>query len=81
MINECDENGFDFQDVERGLLYLKNIGNGPATNINVLIQVENIKVRYKARFNNQNSNVTANSIRQGEESAISFIITNGTICG
>lgn len=79
MINEYDENGADLQEVERGLLYLKNVGNGPTTNIDVLVSVENIKVKYRARFTNQNTMVTSNSIRQGEESAISFIITNNRI--
>lgn len=79
MINEYDDNQADSQDVERGLLYLKNVGNGPATNVDISVTVENIKVKYRARFTNQNTKVSSNSVRQGEESAISFIITNNRI--
>lgn len=79
MINEYDENDADSQDTERGLLYLKNVGNGPATNIGVIVSVEKIKVKYEARFSNQNTKVTSNSVRQGEEAAISFMITNNRI--
>lgn len=79
MINEYDENGIDPQDVERGLLCLKNVGNGPATNISLLVSVENIKVKYEAYFTNKNTKVTSNSVRQGEEAAISFMVTNHRI--
>ncbi len=79
MINEFDENDADFNDAHRGLLYLKNVGNGPATNINVTVSVENIKVKYNAKFTNQNMKVTSNSIQPSEESTISFIITNNRI--
>lgn len=79
MVNEYNENKADIHEVERGLLYLKNIGNGPATNIDVSVFVENIKVKYTAKFTNKNTRVTSNSIRQGEEAAISFIITNNSI--
>lgn len=78
-IDEFDENEADSQDVGRGLLYLKNVGNGPATNIDVSVSVENIKVKYRAKFNNQNTKVTSNSIQQGEEATISFLISNNRI--
>ncbi len=57
MINEYNNNEAELQETERELLYLKNIGNGPATNINVDVLVENIKVEYRAKFNNQNTQV------------------------
>lgn len=79
MINEWDDNDADNQDVERGLLYLKNVGNGPATNIGIDVFVENIKVKYNAQFSNQNTKVTANSVQQGEEAAVSLWITNNRI--
>lgn len=79
MINEFDKNGADNQEVERGLLYIKNVGNGPATNIAVTVSVEDIQVDYKAKFNNQNAKVTSNSVRQGEEAAVLFILTNNRI--
>ncbi len=79
MINEWDDNKAENRDVERGLLYLKNVGNGPATNIDVGVFVENIKVKHSARFTNQNLKVTANSIQQGEEAAVSLWITNNRI--
>lgn len=79
MINEWDDNRNDPEDTERGLLYLKNVGNGSATNIDISVHVENITVQYEARFSNQNIKVTSNSVRQGEEAAISFIITNNRI--
>lgn len=79
MINEYNNNEAELQETERGLLYLKNVGNGPATNINVEVFVENIKVKYNARFNNQNTQVTSNSVQQGEEGAVSFMISNDSI--
>ena len=79
MINEYEKNSGDSQEVERGLLYLRNVGNGPATNIYVSVFLEHIKVDYKARFTNQNLKVTSNSVLQGKEAAISFIITNDHI--
>lgn len=79
MINEYNNNEAELKETERGLLYLKNVGNGPATNINVDVLVENIKVKYSARFNNQNTQVTSNSVQQGEEGAVSFMISNDSI--
>lgn len=79
MINEWDDNNADNQDVERGLLYLKNVGNGPATKIGVDVFVENIKVKYSAEFCNQNTKVTSNSVQQGEEAAVSLWITNNRV--
>ena len=58
---------------------MKNVGNGPATNIDVAVLVENIKVKYRAKFNNQNTQVTSNSVQQSEEAAISFMIMNDSI--
>lgn len=79
MINEYNNNEAELQETERGLLYLKNIGNGPATNINVDVLVENIKVEYRAKFNNQNTQVTSNSVQHGEEGALSFMILSDSI--
>lgn len=78
-IEEHHNNDTDSQDVERGLLYLKNIGNGPATNIQITVAIENIKVKHNAYFSNQNFNVTSNSVKQGEESAVSIWISNNCI--
>lgn len=79
MINEQDENDTLSRDMHRGILYLKNVGNGPATNISVNVSVGGIAVKYWAGFSNQNTKVTTNSVQQGKESAISFIITNNRI--
>lgn len=79
MINEYNNNEAELQETERGLLYLKNIGNGPATNINVDVLVENIKVEYRAKFNNQNTQVTSNSVQHGEEGVLSFMILSDSI--
>ncbi len=79
LINEFEESAGDSKDTERGLLQIKNVGNGPATNIDVAVIVDNIKVKYKARFNNKNLNVTSNSIPQSEEAAISIWITNNSV--
>lgn len=78
-IQEFDENGADPQSVEKGMLFLKNVGNGPATNISAEVSLVNIKVNHKARFTNQNLKVTTNSVRQGEEASISFFIYNNRI--
>lgn len=78
-INEFDEKDNELQHVERGLLFLRNIGNGPAANINVEVSIENIKVEYQARFNNQNTKVTSNSVQQGEENGLSVFIMNNRI--
>ncbi len=79
MINEYNHNETKLQETERGLLYLKNVGNGPATNIDVEVFVENIKVEYRTKFNNQNTQVTSNSVQQGEEGALSFMILSDSI--
>jgi hypothetical protein len=63
-------------NVGAGLLYLKNVGNGPATNISFEINVENIDQSYKTRFTNQNTKVTTNSILSGEGAELSIDITN-----
>lgn len=71
--NNVSENHFP---VGSGLLYLKNVGNGPATNINFDVCVENIKTEYRAEFTNQNTKVTTNSIIQSETAELSIDITN-----
>ena len=63
-------------DVGAGLLYLKNVGNGPATNINFEVFVENIQAEYRARYTNQNTKVTTNSVLQGSTAELSIDITN-----
>lgn len=78
-ISEYDDNGADPKRVENGLLFLKNVGNGPATNISATVSITNIKVKYTARFTNQNLKVTTNSVRQGEEASMSIFITNNRI--
>lgn len=62
--------------VGAGLLYLKNVGNGPATNINFEVFVENIKTEYRARYTNQNLKVNTNSVLQGDTAELSIDITN-----
>ena len=81
MINTWDtnienENCEISNQVGTGLLYLKNVGNGPATNINFEVFVENIKAEYEARYTNQNTKVTTNSVLQGATSELSIDITN-----
>jgi hypothetical protein len=78
MINTWDANveSETSNQVGAGLLYLKNVGNGPATNINFEVYVENIKTEYTARYTNQNTKVTTNSILQGNTAELSIDITN-----
>lgn len=78
-INEFNEEYADSKSIEKGLLLIKNVGNGPATNINAEVSLADIKVKYNAVFTNQNSRVTTNSIRQGEEAAISFFIYSNCV--
>ena len=81
MINGWDANVEDEaskgqNNVGAGLLYLKNVGNGPATNINFEVFIENTKVEYKAQYTNQNTKVTTNSVLQGATAELSIDITN-----
>ena len=71
-----DKNGECPNPVGAGLLYLKNVGNGPATNINFEVFVENIKAEYSARYTNQNTKVTTNSVLQSNTAELSIDITN-----
>ena len=59
-----------------GLLCLKNVGNGPATNINFEISLEKTKIEYKAWYINKNSKVTTNSISPGDTSELSIDVSN-----
>lgn len=81
MINTWDEDSNDSDkpdsgQVGAGLLYLKNVGNGPATNISFQIEIENIQSEYKAYFTNKNTKVTTNSILPNETAELSIDITN-----
>ena len=58
------------------MLYLKNVGNGPATNILFQVDIESTTTKYNAFFMNQNAKVTANSIRPNDTAALSIDITN-----
>lgn len=62
--------------VGAGLLYLKNVGSGPATNLNFQVEIENIKCEYNARYTNQNTKVTTNAILPGGTAELSIDITN-----
>lgn len=62
--------------VGSGLLYLKNVGNGPATNISFQVYVEDIKCEHQAYYTNQNTKVTTNSILPSEKAELSIDITN-----
>lgn len=66
-------------NVGAGLLYLKNVGNGPATNISFEIAIENIDQSYKAYYSNQNTKVTTNSILSGGTAELSIDITNNRV--
>lgn len=81
MINTWDKNHSDSEEpdsgqVGTGLLYLKNVGNGPATNISFQVEIENIKCEYSAYYTNQNTMVTTNSILPNETAELSIDITN-----
>ena len=81
MISSWDKNSEESEQpdsgqVGTGLLYLKNVGNGPATNINFQVEVENIESEYSARFTNKNTKVTTNSILPNETAELSVDITN-----
>lgn len=68
------ESGSD--QVGTGLLHLKNVGNGPATNISFQVEIENIKCEHSAYYTNQNTMVTTNAILPGETAELSIDITN-----
>ena len=66
--NCCQE----LKTVGSGLLYLKNVGNGPAMNVIAEATIVESKRPNDAYFVNQNAHVTTTSIRPGEESSISI---------
>lgn len=69
-----DRDGGSSNEVGAGLLFLKNVGNGTATNIDVKVSVEGVS--NKAEFSTQNQKVTTNSICQNEEAAISIDVSS-----
>ena len=56
---ECQSN-----NTGAGLLYLKNVGNGPATNFDCEIVLEDGGITYKGDFHTNNALVNTNSIPQ-----------------
>ena len=86
MVNTWDKDGedptfanpdkTDSVNVGNGLLHIRNVGNGPATNIDFIVFVEEIKYEYNAYFTNQNAMVTTNSILPGETSELTININN-----
>lgn len=75
-INVWDESGGETKEVGAGLLYLKNVGNGAATNINISAVAEGIDGNYNIKFTNKNRKVTTNSISPQEETAMSIMVLN-----
>lgn len=67
------------QSVGDGMLFLKNIGSGPATNINFRVSIESISTQYEAYFINQNTKVTTNSIMAGEKAELTTSIRNNNM--
>lgn len=83
MINTRDKDGNDSgtpeaSQVGAGLLRLKNVGNGPATNINFQVEVESIKCEYDARYTNQNAKVTTNAILPAETAELTIDILSSS---
>ena len=73
---EDDENQNVSNTIGYGLLYLKNIGNGPATDIKVEVHLENISMNYNAIYSVNNAMVTTSFISSNKESEISIDINN-----
>lgn len=73
---EAGENTASSKQVGAGLLYLKNVGNGPATNISFQVSIESTDTEYRGFFTNKNSKVSTNSIRPNEQAELSIDITN-----
>lgn len=74
--SDNNENNNNAGHVGAGLLYLRNVGNGPATNINFEVCLENAKTEYSAYYTNQNTKVTTNSVLQNETAELSIDIMN-----
>lgn len=76
-----DENNIqaDLNATGSGLLYLKNVGNGPATNINFQVYTNDIECKHQAYYTNQNTMVTTNSILPGEKAELSIDINNSRL--
>lgn len=55
-----------------GILYLKNVGNGSAININAQASVIGKESEYSAFFSTKNDKVTTNSISPNETAALSL---------
>lgn len=68
--NCCQE----IKTVGSGLLYLKNVGNGPAMNVIAEATIVESKRPNDVYFVNQNAHVTITSIRPGEEASISIAV-------
>ncbi len=73
-VHTWDNKKYGSQLVGSGLLYLKNIGAGPATNLDFKVKVENISIEHEEYFINQNIKVTTNSVMAGEQSELTIAI-------
>ena len=61
-----------------GIMRIKNIGTGPATNIDIDVdaKMKSNLIKYNAFFTNHNSKVTTNSVRPEETADVSLEIIN-----
>ena len=75
-VTVLNNTGCEPKEVGCGLMHIKNVGNGPATNINFEVITEGIEDYHTAIFSNKNTKVTTNSIRPNEEAAITISINN-----
>lgn len=76
-----DENNIQesLESTGSGLLYFKNVGNGPATNINFQVYIDGVDCKHLVYYTNQNTMVTTNSILPSEKAELSIDIKNSRL--
>ena len=71
------ENAFSEEKItSSGFLYLKNVGNGPATNIDCDILLNEMSCAFEVEFNTNNAKVTTSTVRPNEEACLSLDVFN-----
>ena len=78
-IEDSDEPSDEMNNTGSGLLYLKNIGSGPATDVECQVQIFNLNCKHREQYYTQNTKVTTSSIRPDEEASISVDVFNSRV--
>ena len=78
-IEDSDNSSDEMHNTGSGLLYLRNVGSGPATDVACQLQVFNLTCKHHEQYYTQNTKVTTSSIRPNEEASISVDVFNSRV--